>query len=94
MRDNDNDNFVIDLIESQKNEKKFYQKIIILLIILMFIQSIYHNYKWSQFDTVVVDSSDGGNAGYIGNDGDVNNYGKGSSPQEEAEQREQETKTN
>lgn len=93
MKDNDNDNLVLELIESQKNEKKFYQKIIFLLIILMAIQAIYHDYKWSEFDTVVLDSETG-NASYIGNDGDVNNYGKGSSPQEEAEQREQETKTN
>jgi len=76
-----NDNLIADVIEGQKNEKKFYQKIIIILIILMAVQAIYHDYKWSQFDTVVLDSETG-NASYIGNDGDIN-YGKSSSSQEE-----------
>lgn len=84
MKENDNDNLIVDLIEGQKSEKKFYQKIIILLIILIAAQSIYHDYKWSEFDTVVLDS-ESGNASYIGNDGDISNYGKGSSPQEETE---------
>lgn len=57
--------------------------IIIVLIILLAGTNIYHIYQWSQFETVVVDSKDGGNANYIGNDGDVNNYVEGSSPQEE-----------
>ena len=62
----------------------FVQWIIIgVLIIIIAAQSFYHDYKWSEFDTVVVDSGDGGNAGYVGNDGDVNNYGEGSSTQKE-----------
>ena len=88
----DNDNFFADLIDGQKSETKFYQKIIILLIILMAAQAIYHDYKWSEFDTVVLDS-ESGNASYIGNDGDIRNYGKGSSTQEKTEQGKQETKT-
>lgn len=62
----------------------FFQWIVIgVLILIIAAQSFYHDYKWSEFDTVVVDSGDGGNAGYVGNDGDVNNYGEGSSPQKE-----------
>lgn len=57
--------------------------IIVVLIILLAGTNIYHIYQWSQFESVVVDSKDGGNANYIGNDGDVNNYGEGSGPQEE-----------
>lgn len=83
---NINDDYMIDLIEGQKNEKKFYKIIIVLLIVFIFAQGLYHNYKWSQFDTVVLDSGDGGNANYIGNDGDINNYGESSSTQEEEKQ--------
>lgn len=57
--------------------------IIGILIALNAVQGIYHDYKWSQFDTISVDGGDGGNAGYVGNDGDVNNYGEGGSSQEE-----------
>lgn len=57
--------------------------IIGILIALNAAQGIYHDYKWSQFDTISVDGGDGGNAGYVGNDGDVNNYGEGGSTQKE-----------
>lgn len=56
--------------------------IVVLLILAIVGQGIYHDYKWSEFDSVIVDSKDGGNANYIGNDGDVNNYGEDSSSQE------------
>lgn len=56
--------------------------IVVLLILAIVGQGIYHDYKWSNFDSVIVDSKDGGNANYIGNDGDVNNYGEDSSSQE------------
>lgn len=31
-------------------------------------QAIYHDYQWSQFDTVIVDSEDYGSANYVGGD--------------------------
>lgn len=68
-----------------KTMKRFIviQFIIVVLLILAIVgQGIYHDYKWSEFDSVIVDSKDGGNANYIGNDGDVNNYGEDSSSQE------------
>ena len=65
----------------------FAQWIIIgVLIAIISAQSFYHDYKWSEFDTVVVDGGDGGNAGYVGNDGDVNNYGESSGTQKEERQ--------
>lgn len=57
--------------------------VVVILIILLAGTNIYHTYQWSRFDTVVVDGGDGGNAGYIGNDGDVNNYGKDSGSEKE-----------
>ena len=76
-----NDDFVIDLIEGQKNDKKFYKIIIVLLILVILAQGLYHEYQWAQFDTIIVDSGEGGYANYIGNDGDIN-YGESSSTQE------------
>lgn len=55
--------------------------IIGILILIIAAQSFYHDYKWSEFDTIVVDSGDGGYANYIGNDGDIN-YGESDSAQE------------
>jgi cell division protein FtsL len=65
-----------------RHNKRLIAIIIILIMIVTGI-SIYHEYQWSKFDTVVVDSKDGGNASFIGHDGDVNNNGKSSSTQTE-----------
>lgn len=72
-----------ELLAERKLIIKFQWIVIIVLILIIAAQSFYHDYKWSEFDTVVIDSGEGGNAGYIGNDGDINNYGEGSSPQKE-----------
>lgn len=84
----------MELLAELKNTIKKQWILIVILIVLLAGTNIYHIYQWSQFDTVVVDSGDGGNAGYIGNDGDINNYGEGSSPQEETKKQQSETKGN
>lgn len=84
----------MELLAELKNTIKKQWVLIVILIVLLAGTNIYHIYQWSQFDTVVVDSGDGGNAGYIGNDGDINNYGEGSSPQEETKKQQSETKGN
>lgn len=85
-RDNVNEKeekgIAMELLGELKNTIRKQWILIVILIILLAGTNIYHIYQWSQFETVVVDSGDGGNAGYIGNDGDINNYGEGSSPQE------------
>lgn len=73
----------MELLGELKNTIRKQWILIVVLIILLAGTSIYHIYQWSQFETVVVDSGDGGNAGYVGNDGDVNNYGESSSTQKE-----------
>lgn len=80
-KENTDNSFMIDLIEERRTDKKFYRRIIIFLICIILVQGLYHTYKWSEFDSVVVDSKDGGNANYIGNDGDIN-YGESGSSQE------------
>lgn len=78
----ENDNLVVSLIEGQKNDKKFYKIIILILLVIILAQGLYHEYQWSQFDTIVVDGGEGGDANYIGNDGDINNYGESNGTQE------------
>lgn len=73
----------MELLSELKNTIHKQWILIIVLIIILAGTNIYHIYQWSQFETVVVDGGDGGNAGYVGNDGDVNNYGEGISSQEE-----------
>lgn len=48
-------------------------------------QGMYHDWKWSQFDTVVVDSGEGGNANYVQGDnagGIYNGEGYGQAEEE------------
>lgn len=60
---------------SDKHNKRLTFIIIVLILLLSGI-SIFHEYQWSKFDTIVVESKDGGNASYIGRDGDVDNNSK------------------
>lgn len=83
------ENFFAGLIESQKNDKKFYKLIILILMFIILAQGLYHEYQWSQFDTIVVDGGEGGDANYIGNDGDINNYGEGNGTQKKTEGKQQ-----
>lgn len=52
---------------------------IVITAILMFASNMAWLYAWQSYDyeseetAVIVDSKDGGNANYIGNDGDINN---------------------
>lgn len=78
------DGLAMELLSELKQIVKLQWVLIVILIGLLAATNIYHIYQWSQFDTVVVDSGDGGDANYIGNDGDINNYGEsgGSQTQE------------
>lgn len=67
---------------SQARAERTIKRLIIALIIvtaLMFISNIAWLWAWTSYDyvseesTITVDSNDGGNANYIGRDGDINN---------------------
>lgn len=73
----------MELLGELKNTIRKQWILIAILIILLVGTNIYHIYQWSQFDTITVDGGEDGNAGYVGNDGDVNNYGEGGSSQKE-----------
>lgn len=57
--------------------------VIVLLIACNIAQFIVNEIKWSNFNKVTAEvelsTEGGGNANYIGNDGDINNYGKNKS---------------
>ncbi len=89
MEQNGESSLAMELLQETKKTIKKQWILIIVLIVLLAATNVYHIYQWSQYDTITVDSNDGGNANYIGNDGDVNNYGEDSSAQEkEVEQSE------
>jgi multisubunit Na+/H+ antiporter MnhB subunit len=56
---------------------------LITAIVLMFLSNALWLYEWSQYDysSYEVSTDEGGNANYIGNDGEIS-YGIGSSSQE------------
>lgn len=59
--------------------------VIVLCVVLLVASNLAWLYAWNQYDYEVVDESielttrNGGHANYIGNDGDINNYGDGTS---------------
>lgn len=64
-----------EMYEDLKRANKFKERLIYILlgvigvlIIALAATNIYHTYQWSQFDTYVVDSGDGGNANLVQGD--------------------------
>lgn len=54
--------------------------VIIVCIALLFVSNMAWLYAWNQYEYVDegidISTDGGGNANYIGNDGDINNYGE------------------
>ena len=87
-----NDNIMMSRIAFERMQAKDERNdrwrniIIIILIILLALTNGAWLWAWNQYDyvddySVELDSGDGGNANYIGNDGDIYN-GEGNSTQE------------
>lgn len=64
-----------EMYEDLKRANKFKETLIYILlgvigvlIVAMSAQHFYHIHQWSQFDTYVVDSGDGGNANLVQGD--------------------------
>lgn len=81
-----------EMYEDLKRATKFREKMIYLLLAVIVVlvialagTNLYHIWQWSQFDTIVVDSSGGnGNANYVQGDNTGGIYnGEGGSPQED-----------
>lgn len=79
--ENEEKGITMEIFSELKKTICFQWVVIGVLILLLALTNVYHIYQWAQFDTIVVDSGDGGTANYIGNDGDINNYGEGNSTQ-------------
>lgn len=82
-----------EMYKDLQKHDQFKMKVIVWLLIALLIsiagnigQGIYHDWKWSQFDTVVVDSGDGGNANYVGGENTGGIYNNGESGSEEAQE--------
>ena len=64
-----------EMYEDLKRANRFKEKLIYILlgiigalIVALALTNVYHIHEWSQFDTVVVDSGEGGNANYVQGD--------------------------
>ena len=79
------------MLEKEDRQQRRMVIIIILLIILLVISNLVWVYEWNQFDyvdenSVEVEADDGGNANYIGRDGDITNgESEGDKAQESSE---------
>lgn len=92
MDEKNNTPLASEMYADQKETNMFLRKllialigVIILLIGVITAQHFYHIHKWSEFDTYVVDSGDGGYANFVQGDntGNINNgTGSSESPQE------------
>ena len=90
--ENTNDNIIIPRIAFERMQAKDERNdmwrniIIILLIILLVASNAFWVYEWSQYDyyseEINVDSADGGNANYIGDDGNIYNDSTVQDPEE------------
>lgn len=90
MDEKNNAPLASEMYADLKAANKFKDKLIYILlgvvavlIIALAAISVYHDRKWSEFETVYVGSEDGGNANYVGGDniGGINN-GESDSPTE------------
>lgn len=82
-----------EMYEDLKRANKFKERLIYILlgaigvlIIALAATNLYHIHQWSQFDTYVVDSGEGGNANLVQGDntgGIYNGTDRGEDPKEE-----------
>lgn len=75
MDENGNIPLATEMYADLKENNKFLRRVIVGLLIVIGIligvicaQHFYHIYQWSQFDTIVVDSGEGGNANLVQGD--------------------------
>jgi len=83
-----------EMYEDLKETNRFLRRLLIgafivigVLVIALAGTNIYHIHQWSQFDTVVVDSGEGGNANLVQGDntGGIFNGESGGTPAEEGQ---------
>lgn len=78
-----NETLASEIYKDLKNTIKFLKILVVLLVMVIAGMTIYHEYQWSQFETVVIDTGEGP-ANYVGGDNSGGIYnGSDSSTQEE-----------
>lgn len=89
MDENKNQPLASEIYQDLKRELKWKNIIIVILIALLALSWGLHEWLWSQFETVTVDSGDGGYANFVGgeNAGGIYN-GEGYSAQSSEGQQE------
>lgn len=79
----------MELLEELKRQNK--RLVVALFVVIALWAATIGGFVWylNQYDFVSYDvnSQDGGNANFIGNDGDINNYGESSSDKTDKEER-------
>lgn len=75
MNENNNNSLAFEMLKNLKQSYALLFRLFVGALVVIALeaawlvaQSIYHVYQWSQFDTIIVDSEDGGNANYVGGD--------------------------
>lgn len=86
-----NEPLASEIYRDLKAEISFKNKLIAWLLVIVVglavalaLTNLYHIYQWSQFDTYVVDSDNGGYSNLVqgGNSGGINNGENSSAPEE------------
>lgn len=68
-----NTKIITDFMRDTRNMANKFFSIILILLILLFASNMLWLYEWTQYDYVTVSTEGGGNANYIGRDGDITN---------------------
>lgn len=85
---NEKETFASEMYTDLKKHTKFLKILVAVLLAALILTNLYHVYQWSQFETVVVDSGDWGNANYVQGDntGGIYNGESSSAPEEEGQE--------
>lgn len=60
-----NETFASEIYKDLKATIKFLKVLVVLLVLVIATMSIYHDYQWSRFDSVIIDTGEGP-ANYVG----------------------------
>lgn len=78
--------YATELLGMVKSQNKRQFALIVILIALLATTNLYHIYQWSQYETIVVDTTSSGSAGYV----EGENYGGVSIGESTSEKKEKE----
>lgn len=68
MPEERNETLASEIYRDLKEELKFKNRLIVGLVAALLLMGLWHNWRWSLFDTYDIDAGDSGNAIYMGGD--------------------------